>query len=77
MRREDLEHLIRTAIIAVLFLAIGAGWVWAPVSDEVKATMFGMLVVLGPGLLDSLGLAQRQTKSRKERVGDGDGDGDS
>lgn len=50
---EQTEHLVRTALIAVVFLALGAAWALGFLPPEVSAEATGMLVVLGPGLLDS------------------------
>lgn len=57
------EHIIRTGLILVLTLAVGAAWIWAPLDPEMQARLEGVLLLLGPALLDSLNVARRQRVS--------------
>lgn len=57
---ERTEHLIRTGLILVLTLAVAAAWLWAPLDPEMRARLEGLMVLLGPALLDSLNVARRQ-----------------
>ncbi len=51
---EQTEHLIRTALLAVVFLALGAARLLGLLPPDLSAEATGMLAVLGPGLLDSV-----------------------
>lgn len=59
------EHLVRTVAVAVMFLALGASWLWAGLEPDMHARVEGMLILLAPAVLDTLQVATRQKRATK------------
>jgi hypothetical protein len=65
---EHTEQIVRTIVIAVLFLALGAAWIWGMLPEGTAERAEGMLLLLAPALLDALRVFGRQRKVRHESL---------
>jgi high-affinity Fe2+/Pb2+ permease len=70
-RRDDVEHMYRTIIVAVMTAVVLGAVVYLHVVEKggtLRATLEGTLAVLIAALLDSTRVAVRQKKQRKKRL---------
>lgn len=66
MNAEHKEHLIRTAMVLVLTIAVGAGVLFgADLGEAWRMRLEGALGLLLPVLLDSMRVAGRQRGQRR------------